>query len=76
MRSLAPFCVANHIPTLGGDPLRISLESAPSLGDVRAAGEGATLVLVHGVTRRKDWGRYQDAIAQAIGRGAEVRWVR
>jgi hypothetical protein len=55
--------------------VRISFEAAPSLGDVRAAGEGVTLTLVHGVTQRKDWGRYQDAIAAAITRGAEVRWV-
>jgi hypothetical protein len=54
--------------------VRISFESAPSLGDVRAAGEGVTLWLVHGVAQRKDWGRYQDAIAAAIARGAEVRW--
>jgi hypothetical protein len=56
--------------------LRISLESAPSLGDVRAAGEGVTLWLSPGVTSRKDWGRYQDAIAAAIARGADVRWMR
>jgi hypothetical protein len=56
--------------------VRISFESAPSLGDVRTAGEGVTLWLSPGVTTRKDWGRYQDAIAQAISRGVEVRWVR
>jgi hypothetical protein len=56
--------------------LRISFENAPPMGDVRTVGEGVTLWLTPGVTKRKDWGRYQDALAQAVSRGAEVRWVR
>lgn len=56
--------------------MRIALESAPAIGDVRAAGKGTTLRLVHGVTKRRDYGRYADAIRQAIDNGAEVRWVR
>jgi hypothetical protein len=56
--------------------LRIALESAPALGDVRAAGKGTTLYLVHGLTKRRDYGHYSDAIRQAIDNGANVRWVR
>jgi hypothetical protein len=54
----------------------VSADSAPALGDVRTLGEGSTIYLRPDVKSRKDWGRYQDAIAQAVGRGVDVRWVR
>jgi hypothetical protein len=71
-----PLFASDHIRISGGDPLRIALESAPALGDVRAAGKGTTLYLVHGLTKRRDYGRYSDAIRQAIDNGANVRWIR
>lgn len=49
--------------------------SAPALGDVRALGAGDAIVIRPGAVQRKDWGRYADAIAAAIARGAEVHQV-
>lgn len=48
---------------------------ASALGDVRALGEGDTVLLSAGARRRPDWSRYVEAIAAAVSRGAEVRWV-
>lgn len=60
--------------------MRVSLwigpKTAPSLGDVRMAGAAHIIWLRSGATERRDWGRYQDAIAQAVARGADVQWVR
>jgi hypothetical protein len=53
----------------------MSAESAPALGDIRALGVGTVILLRPGVTSRKDWGRYQDALAQAVSRGASVHWL-
>jgi hypothetical protein len=53
----------------------ISATSAPPMGDIRALGEGSVILLRPGATSRKDWGRYQDAIAQAVSRGAGVHWL-
>ena len=50
--------------------------SAPPMGDVRMVSEGDTVWLYPGVEQRKDWGRYLDALASAVTRGADVRWVR
>ncbi|MCX4572309.1 hypothetical protein OHB41_03730 [Streptomyces sp. NBC_01571] len=50
----------------------ISKAGAPALGDVRQMGSGDTLVILPSATQRRDWGRYQDAIGQAVARGAEV----
>lgn len=52
----------------------ISAEAAPALGDVRQAGAGQTVWLRAGVTARKDWPRYADALMAALTRGAEIRW--
>jgi len=52
---------------------RITVQSAPALGDIRAMGEGDTIWLHANVETRKDWGRYADAIQVAVTRGAEVR---
>ncbi len=52
----------------------ISGESAPPLGEVRALGDGDTVWLEPGVWSRRDWGRYVDAIAHAVCRGADARW--
>jgi hypothetical protein len=54
----------------------MSATAAPAMGDIRAMGEGDALWLSADARQRKDWGRYTDAIAQAVSRGAEVRWVR
>jgi len=48
------------------------LYAAP-LGDIRVMGLGDVIVVCPNATQRKDWGRYQDAIGQAVARGAEVR---
>lgn len=56
--------------------LYVSRHAATPLGDIRAAGEGDLIALVRGAAERVDWGRYQDAIAQAVSRGADVRWLR
>ena len=53
----------------------ISAESAPALGDVRALAPGQTIWLMPGAEQRKDWGRYTEAFAQAVARGADVRWI-
>lgn len=50
----------------------ISKDSAPALGDVRALGRGDALVISVDATQRKDWPRYQEALGQAVARGAEV----
>lgn len=53
----------------------LSLEAGPALGDIRLMGAGDVVWLAEGVEERKDWGRYLDALASAVTRGAEVRWV-
>lgn len=50
----------------------IQPDYAPALGDVRVMGRGDVIVIRDGAKDRKDWGRYQDAIGQAVARGAEV----
>lgn len=52
---------------------RITYRDAPALGDVRQMGKGDTLWLHANVEQREDWGRYADAIAAAVGHGAEIR---
>ncbi|MQS00304.1 hypothetical protein FNX44_000105 [Streptomyces sp. OF1] len=54
----------------------ITTHVAPALGDVRRMGEGDTVWMSPGVQERSDWGRYVDAIAGAIARGADARWCR
>lgn len=73
-----PLFASDHIRISGGDPLqlRIMAQHAPALGDLRNAGEGDTIWVMPFARQRKDWGRYQDAIAQAVSRGADVRWFR
>ncbi|QAX94729.1 hypothetical protein HOV12_gp29 [Streptomyces phage Lilbooboo] len=53
----------------------IGPESAPALGDVRALKSGDTVYLKPGAVERRDWGRYADALTQAIARGASVVWT-
>lgn len=52
---------------------RMTCANAPAIGDIRIMGRGDTIWLHANVEQRKDWGRYADAIAQALARGAEVR---
>jgi hypothetical protein len=56
--------------------VRISATCAPALGDVRNLGVGDWVALGEGATDRRDWPRYAEAIAAAVTRGADVRWVR
>jgi hypothetical protein len=49
---------------------------ATALGDIRLARAGDTIWLHPGAELRADWGRYTEALAQAISRGADVRWER
>ncbi|MDN3259585.1 hypothetical protein QWJ26_07105 [Streptomyces sp. CSDS2] len=51
-------------------------ERAPALGDIRGLGQGDTLWLEPEVWNRRDWGRYVDAVAHAVCRGADARWAR
>lgn len=53
----------------------ISATRAPAMGDIRALGKDSVILLRPSAKSRPDWGRYQDAIAQAIGRGASVHWL-
>ncbi|MFF4610340.1 hypothetical protein ACFY1Q_11815 [Streptomyces albidoflavus] len=50
----------------------IRSDYAPALGDLRVMGLGDIIVVQPGATSRRDWPRYQDAIGQAVARGAEV----
>ena len=53
----------------------ITATSAPALGDVRAYGTGDTVWLAPDARSRKDFGRYVDALAAALSRGADIRWM-
>jgi hypothetical protein len=53
-------------------PAVISKEAATPLGDVRSADH---IILRQGAAERVDFGRYLDAIAAAIAKGADVQWV-
>lgn len=53
----------------------IRLESAPALGDIRALSPGSHIYVFESARRRPDWGRYQDAIRQAVARGVNVSWL-
>ncbi len=53
----------------------IGPDAAPALGDVRALKRGDRVYLREGASGRADWGRYADALAQAIGRGVAVLWL-
>jgi len=59
-----------------GRQVGISGTAAPALGDLRALGPGDIAWLYAGVEQRADWSRYLDALANAVTRGADVRWVR
>lgn len=52
------------------------IQSAPPLGDLRELPEGSTVYLHPTARDRKDWGRYQEAIGAAVGRGVNVQWMR
>ena len=54
----------------------ITASAGPALGDIRGLGAGDTVWLREGVTGRRDWSRYVDALVSALTRGAEVRWLR
>lgn len=54
----------------------IRKDVAPALGDVRELGRGDVVLIVNGATARPDWGRYVDAVGQAVTNGADVRQVR
>lgn len=54
----------------------ITPESAPALGDTRTLGEGDTVWIAPAARQRKDWSRQVEAIAAAVSKGAEVRWMR
>lgn len=53
----------------------LSGDSAPAIGDVRAASYGETIWLRPGATQRRDWPRYADALFIALTRGADIRWL-
>lgn len=53
---------------------QITAHSGPPPGEIRRLGRGDTLVLVEGAETRADWGRLVAAAADAVSRGAEVRW--
>ncbi|ADE43476.1 gp9 [Streptomyces phage phiSASD1] len=56
--------------------LRIILKgSAPALGDIRAMGQGDTIVVRRAATQRPDWPRFQDAVSVAANRGAQVHYT-
>jgi hypothetical protein len=50
----------------------IAKASAPALGDIRQLGQGDVVILDEDATERPDWGRYLEAMNQAITNGAEV----
>jgi len=50
--------------------------NAPAPGDVRQAGVGDRLLIEAPMRERADWSRYVDAVRHAVGRGADVQWVR
>lgn len=54
----------------------VGRDGAVPLGDLRAAAIGDTVFLREGASQRSDWARYLDAIAAAVARGADVRWIR
>lgn len=56
--------------------LIIAAGNAPAPGDVRQAGDGDRLLIEAPMRERAEWCRYVDAVRQAVGRGAEVRWTR
>lgn len=74
----APVRPSPHLRLLAGAGMekRIGKLAAPAIGDVRSMGEGDVIWLGADARERKDWGRYQEAMAQAISRGADIRWVR
>lgn len=55
---------------------RIGKLVAPAIGDIRALGSGDTVWITPEANQRKDFGRYIDAVAAAVSRGADVRWAR
>lgn len=57
-------------------PAMIDKGMATALGDVRVLGAGDTVWITPEAVQRKDWARYLDAIASAVSRGADVRWIR
>ncbi len=54
----------------------IAADAAPALGDVRQMSSGDTVWLARDACCRRDWGRFIDAVAHAVRRGADARWVR
>lgn len=54
----------------------ITADAAPALGDVRQMGAGDVVWLAPGAPGREDWGRCVNALAHAVRRGADARWVR
>lgn len=54
----------------------VGRHQAVPLGDIRSVSAGDTVLLRSGAEQRSDWARYLDAIAAAVARGADVRWVR
>jgi hypothetical protein len=53
----------------------ISAGNFPAAGDVRECGEGAVFVIEKAVREDRDWPRFADAVAHAMSRGADVRWI-
>lgn len=49
---------------------------APAPGDVRLAGTGDRLLIEEPMRERAEWCRFVDAVRHAVGRGADVQWVR
>lgn len=75
-----PLTVADHIQvSYEGVRLRvqwvISEGRIPAAGDVRECGEGTAFVIEKAVREDRDWPRFADAVAHAMSRGADVRWI-
>lgn len=53
----------------------IDAANAPALGDIRAAGDEATIRIRRSATERKDFAKYWEAVGIAFKRGAVVQVV-
>lgn len=54
--------------------VEISVDRAPSPGDVRHYGDGVTLELRGSARERPDWPSLVCAFSTAVARGADVVW--
>lgn len=52
----------------------IRKDYSPALGDIRAMGGGDEVVISPSARERKDWPKIVAAVADAVSKGAGVRW--